>query len=184
VIDDWLEVLRADAAFVAEALRTSASRLPAGAMPDPEVLRELRAPARTALWQAYAYLEPADDADPTSLTADGLWQATQALASLRRQLGDDRGAGAKPIAEVWVRTPFPERPQVIAGARRAEGSLERLTARWRVRVAVDRDRLAWFEARCQESNPTRVATVRAPSTEQSNRDSLELLVRKGPTKFS
>lgn len=178
MIDDWLEVLRADAAFVAGALSSPTS------LRDPGGLRDLRPAARTALWQAYAYLEPADDADPAALTAEGLWQATQALADLRRQLGDDRGAGARPIAEVWLRTPFPERPQVIAGALRAEVSLERLTARWRVRVAIDRERLAWFEARCQESNPTRVATVRAPSTEQSNRDALELLVRKGPSKFS
>jgi hypothetical protein len=111
---------------------------------------------------------------------------------LRRELGDDRGAGVLRLRHVLIRKPMPERPRPIAAATITEGTARQVARHFSVRVAVDRRRLEWFEARCRDQDPTRVAKVRQPDDAAKNgqtvkkdaRESLELLVKRGPSRFS
>ncbi len=172
----WCEVLAHDARAVALLLR--------GATVD----KGLRQHGRQLLFQTGTWLQPAEqesDAleqpapDPQKLLALLLQ-----LQSLRHDLGDDRGRAALPIGKLWIRKPLWQWIEPMASSRQTEALCAAIAQRFRTVVALSPARMAWFEARCAQQDPTRIATVRAPKSDQSSRDSLELLVRAGKSKFS
>jgi hypothetical protein len=175
-VESWRAVLAEDAAFVGAAVRSA------------QVDKGLRQKARTVLWQAYAILEPAEvDETAGEVAAEPVQPAEllallHALAALRTELGD-AGAGIKRLQDVWIHKPHPERPLPIEAARATERTARTVVKHFTVRVAVDKKRMAWFEARCSEQDPTRVAKVRQPD-EKDNREPMELLVKKGHSRFS
>ena len=153
-------ILRQDA----ERLATVVGQLPRG---DRALARTL---ARRA-WQALE-IETADDA-LLAVTLD----VQAVLAAID---------GGKPLQPVWqmrVQRPWPEVLRRTLVADRVLAWQRRFDARWRVRVALSAARLQWLEARVAERAPTQVATVRAPE-ETQNRESLELLHKRGRSRFS
>ena len=189
----WIELLEQDAHAAAQLLQL------------PTVERPLRQRGRALLWQVYAALDavsatleaeatvepaaaPEADAEPPrpAPNAKDILVLQQAMQAMRRELGDDRGAGARRIGAVWVRTPMPPRPtDMLPSVRLTEWLVRAVTLHFRSRVALTPARLAWFEERCGDKgkNPTKVAMVRQPEQSDS-RDSLELLTKNGKSKFS
>jgi hypothetical protein len=92
----------------------------------------------------------------------------------------------QPPQTVWtMRTShiWPESLRRTIVADRVVAWQTRFDRRWQVRMALSAARLAWLESRVAERAPTQVATVRAPE-EKQNRESLELLHKRGRTRFS
>lgn len=173
-VTDWRQVLAQDAAFVGTAVRSAG------------VDKGLRQKARAILWRAFALLEPPEveeGAEPPPTVEPGeILALLREVESLRHELGD-AGAGIRRLREVLIRTPHPEKPLPIEAARATERTARAVLRRFSVRVALDKKRMAWFEARCSEQDPTRVAKVRQPD-EKDNREPMELLVKKGQSRFS
>ncbi len=171
-----MAILADDAAFIAAAVRL------------PSVDKTLRQKARGLLWQAWALVQPPEpepDADAVATPPpepSEILALLRTLMQLRIDLGD-AGAGIRPLRQVLLRKPHPERPLPIEAARATERTARGVLGHFAVRVGIDAKRLAWFEARCSEQDPTRVAKVRPPD-EKDNRQPLELLVKKGQSRFS
>ena len=92
----------------------------------------------------------------------------------------------RPPQTVWaMRTTrvWPEALRRTIVADRVVAWQLRFDRRWRVRMALSAARLAWLEAHIAKQSPTQVATVRAPD-EKPSRESLELLHKRGRTRFS
>jgi len=149
----WLAILADDAAFIAAAVRL------------PNVDRHLRQKARGLLWQAWAVIQPTEpDPDLPSLPPTEpaeLLALLRTLSQLRAELGD-AGAGIRPLWRVLLRKPHPERPLPIEAARATEQTARKVLEHFMVRVGIDAKRRAWFEARCSERDPTRVAKLAPP----------------------
>lgn len=187
---EQVAILRLDAARVAELV----------AKPGRD--KGLRQRARQALWKAYAVLEAHERAealaepgvdldDPTLAAEEPLPEPAEILAILQelerllRQMGDAAGAGARPLREVLVRQPMPERVPLPASAVVTGHLTRQVEGHFRVRVALTPSRLKWFDARCNESDPTRIATVRQPESKTGDeREALELIHKNGRTRFS
>lgn len=187
----WLELVEGDAHAIGERIKL------------PGTARELRQKARSLLWRAYALLDAVaaamaaaeGEASGLPIEAQGAGPAPDPndarvlqaeLESLRRDLGEKQGDGVRPLQQVWMRTPMPARLDFsLPSVRLTETVVRSAHRHFRARVAMTAARLAWFDARCSEQTaPTRVATVRQPDTATSSRDSLELLVKVGKSKFS
>ncbi len=186
---EWFEVLDQDARAVATLLRL------------PSAPKSARQSARMCLGRAAQLLEtlagtPEDEEAPAT---DGeapperveigdaeVLALVLALAAHRRSLGDHR-TGLRPLREVWRRSPLPERLQQPLCARRVLALVTAIDGRFNATMALSAERLGWFEKRCSEPDPTRVAKVRPPAAEASSRldgSELELLVKAGRSRFS
>ncbi len=95
----------------------------------------------------------------------------------------DAGKPAQPVWQMRTARPLPELLRKTLVADRVAGWQARFDRRWQVRVALSAVRLKWLESRVAERAPTHVATVRQPE-EAQNRESLELLHKRGRTRFS
>lgn len=186
---EWFEVLDQDARAVARLLRSPAA---------PKTARQS---ARACLGRAAQLLEtqaehldgdggePASDevtAGHVEVSDADVLALVLALADHRRSLGDHR-AGLRPLREVWRRSPLPERLQLPLGASRVLALVVAIDGRFNATMALSAERLGWFEKRCSEPDPTRVAKVRPPDAEASSRldgSELELLVKAGRSRFS
>ncbi len=148
----------------------------------------LRPVARNLLWRVWALLDPPqpDDGNDEPMAPVSLGQL-RALAieleSLLRQLHDDRGAGARPIKDMRVATPMPDRVAVPPSARQTDNLARAVDRHFKTRVALTAERLAWFEARTGQTPPTTVAVVKQPEADAERQD-LELLRKAGSSKFS
>lgn len=135
--------------------------------------RNERARARTALWQAYQELEQ------PKLRKKALLTSLVAIGNLMKLL-------EKPLPlTVWQMRqmqPYPEVLRRTLVADRVLGWKQRYDLRWQVRMALSARRLAWWENRLGGKPPTHVATVREP--EKQDRDALELLHKRGRSRFS
>lgn len=171
----WLAVLQHDAERVAQLLR------------QPLASREQRQAARAQLWQAFALLEaPAGD-DAAAATDADVAKTLHDLEMLRTALGDRSPAGIRPLQRVWIRSPLPERLVLPVSARGTDQLARAVARHFTAAVALTAQRLAWFEKRCAQADPTRVAMVRQPEDAKTSRLSateLALLVKKGPSRFS
>ena len=168
------EVVRADAEAIAALVQTAA--LP----------KEIKARARAALWRAFAALEPAppEEAAPAAPEATD-WQLIAAeLEQVRSLCGDRPLAGVRRLHLVRIARPLPDRILPIPSSVQTDHLARRVARRFRMPVALTPARLAWFEARSSKESPSHVATVRQPDASKESRDSLELLVRTGRSKFS
>jgi BMFP domain-containing protein YqiC len=171
-VDALVAVMRADAEVVARAIAV----LP----------REVKQQARTVLWRAFALIDVGggdDAAAPAPVLAD-LLPAAFELADLRRASGDSFPCGILRLCQVRLARPLPDRILPLAGPRKTARVADAVASHFRARVALTEARIAWFEARANKTPPTHVATVRQPDEAKEARDALELLVRKGRSKFS
>ncbi|MFZ4577270.1 MAG: hypothetical protein ACOYOB_02650 [Myxococcota bacterium] len=186
---EWFEVLDQDARAVATLLRSPAA---------PKAARQS---ARACLGRAAQLLEPetatlvgagneptGGEAAPEHIEVSDtdVLALVLALADHRRGLGDHR-AGLRPLQEVWRRSPLPERLQLPLCANRVLALVVAIDGRFNATMALSAERLGWFEKRCSEPDPTRVAKVRPPDAEASSRldgSELELLVKAGRSRFS
>ncbi len=171
----WLAVMQQDAERLAQLLRA------------PAVTREQRQAARALLWQAFALLEAAAGEAEAQPTEPALQQTLRDLEQLRKDLGDLAPHGIRALHRVWIRSPLPER-LLLPAASRATAHLTRAVERhFAAAVALTPQRMAWFEKRCAQADPTRVAVVRQPEDAKTSRLSgseVVLLVKKGPSRFS
>jgi len=161
-----------DVAALAQILRLDVERLVAL---TPQLPRELRGQARGLALRAW----------------QGLEAETQDGAALLSVLNDmhgllaptDAGRTTMTVWQMRVAKPEPERMRRTLVADRVAQWQARFDRRWQVRLAVSAARLQWLESRVAERAPTQVATVRQPEVAQG-RDSLELLHKRGRTRFS
>ncbi len=168
--------------------------------------KTIRQQARQWLWAVWTLLQPEDEgqqseelkvvgadqppvpdavpspADETRLTA--LLALVAQGEQLLKGLGHGRGQGIRALKHVLIHQPFPERPRLTACATLAQNHARRIAGHFELPMGIDEKRLTWFEQRCKEQNPTRVAMVRAPAAEGDQRESLEFLVKKGQSRFS
>lgn len=145
--------------------------------------------ALAAAWHVLAEQE-ATDADAV---VESVTPKAAALAELRgacalvegslRQLGDDRGAAARPLQQVRVARPMPDRVAVPPSSRQTEALATQIDRHFKARVALTPERIKWFDDRAAQTPPTRVAEVKPPEGEQERQD-LELLRKAGKSKFS
>lgn len=172
----WCEVLAQDAQAVALLLRGTG------------VDKALRQHGRQLLFQTGIWLQPLEQQNDTPEQPEPdpqkLLGLLLQLQLLRHDLGDDRGHGAWPIGKLWIRKPLWQWIEPMPSSRQTDALCAAIAQRFRTVVALSPARMAWFEARCAQQDPTRIAMVRAPKSDQSSRDSLELLVRAGKSKFS
>ncbi|MSP90308.1 MAG: hypothetical protein EXR79_00645 [Myxococcales bacterium] len=150
--------------------------------------KAVKARARAVLWRAFEALEPArpdgdDDVGPMAAPPDWRGLALE-LEFVRTLCGDRAPAGVRRLQSVRIARPFPDRIRAIPSSVQTDHLARRVAGRFRLSVALTAERLAWFEARSSKESPTHVATVRQPDTSKESRDSLELLVRAGRSKFS
>jgi hypothetical protein len=174
---DLVAVMRADAEVVSQAIAS----LP----------REAKQRARTVLWRAFALIDGAggDDEAGSGSPAHApsvadLLPAALELAELRRAIGDGFPCGIGRLHQVRIARPLPDRIVPLAGPRKTAHVARAVASHFRARVALTESRIAWFEERANKRPPTHVATVRQPDEAKEARDALELLVRKGRSKFS
>ena len=141
----------------------------------PQLPRAQRPDARTLMLRAYQALEAETPgaADLLLLTLE----VQQTLAPL------DAGQPAQSVWHMRATHVWPETLRRTIVADRVLVWQRRFDQRFRVRMALSAARLAWLESRMSERSPTQVATVRAPE-ETQNRESLELLHKRGRTRFS
>ncbi len=172
---DRAAALLADAGTLAEYAR------------DLALDRQIRQQIRDVLWRVHTALQPPEpepeaealrEPDPTTLPT--LLAQTEALLRL---VGDDRGKGARRLAEVRIAKPFRDCIMGPPSARQTEKLATRVQQHFRARMAVTDARLAWFEQRTQQNSPTSVATVKQPAGD-TDRLSLELLRKAGKSKFT
>lgn len=140
--------------------------------------KEARKRARGAMGRAFA-------ADP-ALDAAGWVAVIAELAGALRELGDGALDAARPIGQVWVRKPMPERlmrPRV-AWRLTAQGSA--IYDRCNPRLALSEDRIAWFEVRCNVESPGRLRPVRPSEAKREplSGSEFEFLHKRGKSPFS
>lgn len=186
-MDDRVAALHADAAKLAEYARNTAV--------DKLVRQEIR----TVLWQVHTTLFPpepdqGDEAEPDAATeamdqpppGPDPAQIAALLAqtgALLRQVGDDRGKGARRIGDLRIAEPLPDRVMVPPSSRQTDKLAQTVQRHFRARMALTDERLGWFEQRTQQNSPTSIATVKQPEGDADRLD-LELLRKAGRTKFS
>lgn len=167
--------MQQDAACVAQLLR------------GPGVSREQRQAARSQLWHAFALLQAQERDDAPQSTDQEFLDALMNLEALRTRLGDRAPWGVRKLHEVWIRSPMPERLLLPASARSTAHLTRAVERHFAATVALTAGRLAWFDKRCAQADPTHVAVVRQPDDAKTSRLSgseLSLLVKKGPSRFS
>lgn len=164
-------VAQADAARLAQLLQQG------------KVARELRPSARALLAEAWRALSEPEEPSTPPVAAAVIAGLARDLEAMLRQCGDDHGAGARPLQQVRVARPLPDRVAVPPSARQTESLARAVGDHFRARVALTADRLAWFETRSSQQPPTQVATVKQPDGEPERAD-LELLRKAGKSKFS
>ncbi|MBM4344410.1 MAG: hypothetical protein FJ100_13660 [Deltaproteobacteria bacterium] len=157
-----------------------------------------RQAARAALVAAWHQLASMDDVEaqgdsgtgalPQALPdrpADpqGLRTACALVEASLRQLGDDRGAAVRPLQQVRVARPLPDRVAVPPSSRQTDALARSVDRHFKARVALTPERIKWFDDRAAQTPPTRVAEVKPPEGEQERQD-LELLRKAGKSKFS
>jgi len=184
-LDDRTAALQADAAMLAEYVR------------NPGVDKLIRQEIRSVLWQVHAALfppepEPDDESEQSGEAAEAqpavpdAAQLSALLAqtgALLRQLGDDRGKGARRIGDLRIAEPLPDRVMVPPSSRQTDKLAQTVQRHFRARMALTDERLGWFEQRTQQNSPTSIATVKQPEGDADRLD-LELLRKAGRTKFS
>ena len=140
-----------------------------------QIPRAERPDARQLALHAWQELEAETPSEPRLLTL------AQALYTTLAPLD----AGRPPLTVWQMRTarPLPEALRRTLVADRVLGWQQRFDRRWQVRMAMSAARLQWLESRVTERAPTQVAMVRPPE-EAQNRESLELLHKRGRTRFS
>ena len=141
----------------------------------PTMPRAERPEARQLAVRVWQELEAAT-ANPQNLLALTL-ELQQLLSPM------DAGKPATPVWSMRTARPLPEVLRRTLVADRVIGWQARFDRRWQVRVALTAERMAWLQARVAARAPTQVATVRQPDEAQS-RESLELLHKRGRTRFS
>ena len=139
-----------------------------------ELPRPARPAARSLLWRGYRAIADA------RVARSSLCDVAAAVAGLLRSLP---APALLPAYRMRPRPPWPQilRPTLVGD--RAAAWQTRLDRRWRVPVALSPERLAWFDQRVAARAPTQVATVRQP-TEAGSRDALELVHKRGRSRFS
>ncbi len=175
------EVLSLDARHVAELLA------------DGDGDRRSRSTARVALLRAYPFCEVAqsveaeETVEPVASEPADLLLVLRQLEDARRSLGDDALATARRIAEVWVRTPFPQR---IGRLRLASGLMAlsaAVLARLEVSLALNDERITYFETRCGAIESNIGSRIRSPDRDAESRllpNELELIRKRGRSRFS
>ncbi len=153
-------------------LRQDAERL---AVLMPLVPRAERADARQVAVRAWQELH-ADAHSEANVRA-------LVLELQKRLAGLDAGKPAHSVWRMRIVRPMPEFLRRTVVADRVLTWQRRLERRWQVGLALSAARLAWLDARVAECAPTRVAAIRPPE-KASNRVSLELLHKRGRTRFS
>ena len=141
----------------------------------PQLPRADRPHARNLALRAYQELEAATPDDLALLAL--LLEVQGVLAPF------DAGRPPQTVWTMRASRVWPETLRRTIVADRVLAWQTRFDRRWRVRMAMSAARLAWLESRMAERAPTQVATVRAPE-EKENRESLELLHKRGRTRFS
>ena len=186
-VEPLLAVLQADAEAVATLLRQRRGD------------RQARRRARALLATSFRLLQPpssegnqAENAVEDVATHKGVcfaeaFEAARELASVRRALGDGALAGARRIADLWIRTPMPDRIRRLVFVQRRVQLVEAIAARSVLPLALNDERIDWMEARCRVDQPGVVKPVTTRDDAESERllaSELELLRKRGRSRFS
>lgn len=183
---------KAPAAALRAVLQVDAERL-GGLLRVGRGDKPARQAARAALATAWQFLAVQDSVDGEAGEQTAAATSSSDLADLRsacalveaslRQFGDDRGAAVRPLQQVRVARPMPDRVAVPPSSRQTDALVRCVDQHFKAHVALTPERVKWFDDRAAQMAPTRVAEVKPPDAEQERQD-LELLRKAGKSKFS
>ncbi|MEY3012357.1 MAG: hypothetical protein RIT45_1092 [Pseudomonadota bacterium] len=142
--------------------------------------RSARGEARTQLALAFGLAADAE-ADRAALLA-GLTELSHSLAAL----GDRGSATVRPLREVQVRTPLPDRVLRPRSAWLVDTLSARISERFDPPMALSEERIAWMEARCSQPAPGLLKPMRQNPGEGDKLvgSEFELLRKRGRSPFS
>ncbi|GEM_PF-2634359 len=177
--DALVAVVRADAERVARLLRSKA------------VDAKARRRARPVLMRAFAATDredvEGDDETAAALDLVELLDAAADLQEARRELGDGALDATRPLKDVWIRTPMPDRVLPLVFVDRRTRFVAAVQERVDVNMAIDDERIAYFEARCDVKQPGMVKPIVERTDAEGERllsSELELLRKRGRSRFS
>lgn len=142
--------------------------------------RDARRLARAALAEAFAVAGGEESSvEELIRVLRGLREAAEALAG--RPL-----PAIRPLAEVWVRRPMPDRILRPRTAAAVTALGDRIASRMSPPMALSEERIAWMEARCAIEAPGLVRPIRSNPGEGDKLvgGEVELLRKRGRSPFS